>query len=252
MKIGLLTDIHHGDVDVKYGRYFRDSPAKLAAALETFREQQVDFVVQLGDLVDGGEHDRRHLKMLRDKLNTCGATVHHIPGNHDTHFLRKEEISDILESPLEYRSFDSGGCHFVLLDACYRSDGVGYAPYNYEWTDSTIPPPQLEWLRADLAATALPAIVFIHQRLDLPPEHLYSVGNNPEVREVLTNSGKVRAVFQGHRHQSHLAPRDGIPYCTLRALVEGPRLENNAYSVLEVTGDALRLNGYGMQPDCDL
>ena len=36
--------------------------------------------------------------------------------------------------------FDRGGFHFVVLDACFRSDGVPYGRKNFKWTDTKIPP----------------------------------------------------------------------------------------------------------------
>lgn len=62
-------------------------------------------------------------------------------------------------------SFDVGGFHFVVLDACFNSDGQAYGRNNFKWTDANIPEKHVDWLRADLKATTGKTIVFAHQRL---------------------------------------------------------------------------------------
>ena len=70
----------------------------------------------------------------------------------------------------------------------------------------------------------------------------------PKVRKMLEMSGKVKAVFQGHSHENDLRTVAGIPYCTLKAVVEGEGEENSAYSLLEVFGDgSLKVKGYRKQ-----
>ena len=89
--------------------------------------------------------------------------------------------------------------HFVVLDACFRSDGQPYGRENSEWTDANIPGVEAEWLRADLKQTPHKSVVFVHQRLDVEPP--LGVKNASEIRRVLEESGKVLAVLQGHYHQ---------------------------------------------------
>jgi len=112
-----------------------------------------------------------------------------------------------------------GGYHFVVLDACFRSDGEPYGRKNFNWTDSNIPAAEIEWLKGDLEKTTHKTIAFVHQRLDV--EGHYGVKNAAEVRRVLEQSGNVLAVFQGHYHRNDLKEIGGIRYCTLVAMVEG-------------------------------
>ena len=137
------------------------------------------------------------------------------------------------------------------MSACHRVDGEPYSAGNFEWTDTAIPAEQVEWLRQDLAKADRPAIVFVHQRLDVANSH--GIKNAPAVREVLEKSGKIVAVLQGHSHKNDLKQIGGIPYCTLAAVIEGSGAENNAYGVLEIFADgSARIDGFRQQKDVEL
>jgi alkaline phosphatase len=123
----------------------------------------------------------------------------------------------------------------VVIDANYRKDETPYDHGNFTWTDTLIPQSQLEWLRRDLVAASLPVIVFIHQLLD-GAGGLYVV-NADEVRNILQASGKVLAVFQGHKHDGDYNNIEGIHYYTLKAMVVGSGADNNSYATVEVLGD---------------
>jgi alkaline phosphatase len=58
----------------------------------------------------------------------------------------------------------------------------------------------------------------------------------------------VRVVFQGHSHKNELEEVNGIPYCTLAAMVEGEGIESNSYSLLRFLDDgSIKLEGYRRQ-----
>ncbi|UCF14351.1 MAG: hypothetical protein JSW59_13130, partial [Phycisphaerales bacterium] len=122
-------------------------------------------------------------------------------------------------------------------------DGVDYDHGDFDWTDANVPPEELDWLRDDLAATLGPAIVFTHQLLD-GTGSVY-VKNAAQVRQVLQDSGKVLAVFQGHHHAGSYNNMAGIHYYTLKALVEGTGPENNSYAIVEAHPDgSMTVTGY--------
>jgi alkaline phosphatase len=145
-----------------------------------------------------------------------------------------------------FYSFDAGGIHFVVLDACFRSDGKPYGRKSSAWNDANVPADELDWLAADLKAAGKPTIVFVHQRLDEGGAH--AVKNAAAVRERLEKSGKVLAVFQGHSHKNDHQEIAGIHYTTLLAMVEGPGPDNSGYSTLDVLADGtIRLSGFRKQ-----
>ena len=100
--------------------------------------------------------------------------------------------------------------------------------------------------------TDLPTVVLAHQRLD-GDDDPHGVRNAALTREILEASGQVRAVFQGHDHRGAHNVIEGIDYVTLRAVVEGPGLENNAYTLvyLDVEG-GIEIHGHGRQESLTL
>ena len=252
LRIGLVTDLHYADRPSRIHRFYRETPTKLAQATQRFAEEKVDAVVQLGDMIDSdGSQDaaRRNLKRISSQFAASGA--HHcVVGNHCVYDLTKPEFLEIVGQKRSFYSFDLAGYHFVILDACFRRDGVPYGKRNFQVTDTCIPPVEAEWLRADLKQTPHKTIVFVHQELDV--DFIFGISNAPQIRKILEESGKVLAVFQGHLHRNFYSHIGGIHYCTLMAMVEGSGEENNAYALMDLLpGDTLRIKGFRKQTGFD-
>jgi alkaline phosphatase len=253
LTFGLVTDVHHADADTKGSRHYRDSLAKLQAAVREFQNKNVTFVAELGDLINAGpsrQAEVEYLNAVCDVLKRLDVPKHFVLGNHCVDTLTKTEFLQGCGRNAEptYYSFDVAGYHFVVLDADFLEDGTSYEPGNFRWTDTWIPKKELDWLQADLAGSkGRPTVVFIHQNLH-DEKDVHGVKNAPAVRKILEASGDVIAVFQGHMHPGGLVRVDGIPYCTLRAMVEGPGLENNAFAVVTLRGREVEVRGFGRQP----
>jgi len=249
VRIGLITDLHYADKPPAGSRHYRETLTKLAEAREQFQKHQLDFVVELGDLIDAAdsvEVEQEFLARVHREFTSLPGDKHYVLGNHCVHTLTKAEFLGGVARHQSYYSFDAGGLHFIILDACFRGDGQPYGRNNSRWNDANLPEEQVAWLRADLQAAAGQAIVFVHQRLDVRND--YGVKNAAQVRQVLEASGKVLAVFQGHSHKNDLHEIGGIHYCTLVAMVEGSGAENNGYSILDVFDQGtLRLIGFRRQ-----
>jgi alkaline phosphatase len=249
LRIGLVTDLHYADKPPAGTRHYRQTMAKLERAAAEFQRHSPDFVVELGDLIDAADSadtEMDYLKRINREFSQLAKQRHYVLGNHCVDTLTKEEFLGGVEQANSYYSFDQGGFHFVVLDACFRGDGTPYGRKNFTWTDTRIPEAELEWLAADLSANQKPTLVFAHQRLDVSNHH--GVNNNAAVRRILETSGNVLAVFQGHSHRNDLKQIGDIHYCTLVAMVEGDGLESNGYSVLECQRDGtLSLTGFRKQ-----
>ena len=253
VRIGLLTDMHYADKKPAGSRYYRQTIDKLQEAAEHFQDDQPDHIVELGDFIDAADSidvEKDYLKRIHREFQALPGKKHYVLGNHCVHTLTKEEFLDGVGQDKSYYSFDAGGFHFVVLDACFRSDGQPYGRKNFQWTDPNIPAEQIEWLQADLKATNGKVIVFVHQRLDVSNNH--GVKNASQVRKVLEQSGKVLAVFQGHSHKNDLKEINGIHYCVHRAMVEGSGKESNGYSTMDVFAEgSIRIQGFRKQQDYD-
>jgi len=248
LRFGLVTDVHYADVEPRGTRYYRESSSKLRECVDLMNREKVAFLCELGDFKDQADPpvEESTLRFLRDIENVFrgfDGPRYHVLGNHDVDSISKEQFLAATGQSSCYYTFNSGGIHFIVLDACFTSEGKDYDRGRFHWTDANIPPGQLEWLAADLAKTDHLTIVFVHQRLD--GEGDVFVKNAEEVRTVLENSGKVLAVFQGHDHNGGYRMINGIHYYTLKALVEGSGEENNSYAIGEVrTNGDIAVTGY--------
>lgn len=251
VRVGLVTDVHYADKATRINRYYRDSLDKLDEAVDRFNDASPDFVALLGDMIDHAgdvEKELVHLSAVEKSLNKLRCDRQYVLGNHCVDGLTKEQFREHSRMTAPHHAFEQGGVRFITLDACFRSDGTPYGQGNFDWTDANIPDEQLAWLEDSLAADETPAIIFAHQRLDDAGNH--SVKNAPAVRGVLEQSGRVAAVFQGHAHKDEHQQINGIDYCTLVALVEGPGPDSSAYSLLSVYEDgSLQIEGFRRQPD---
>ncbi|MEW6304715.1 MAG: metallophosphoesterase [Verrucomicrobiota bacterium] len=249
LRVGMLTDLHHADLEPKGTRYYRETLGKLRECIARFNEAKADFAIELGDYIDEAptaELEAANVRAVEAEYAKFKGERHYVLGNHCVWTLTKQQFRDNCAARAEHYSFDKGGFHFVLLDACYRADGVPYGEKNFKWTDTEIPSPEREWLKADLESTNKKTIVCVHQRLDV--QNQYGVKSAPQVRQILEESGKVLAVFQGHSHKNDYHEINGIHYCTLAAMIEGSGEENNAYGLLSVFADgALKLDGFRQQ-----
>jgi hypothetical protein len=249
LRFGLITDVHYADKDTVGKRFYRESLAKMREAVAKFREAKPEFVIEVGDLIDEAptaEGELGHLRTISAELAKFEGDRYHVLGNHDVWTLTKEQFLDGAGMKAGHYSFDKGAFHFVVLDACYRRDGVSYGAKNNKWDDTDVPAAQRSWLADDLKATGKPTVAFIHQRTDIADPH--AIASGAEVRRILEASGKVLAVFQGHQHINAHNEINGIHYVTMMATVDGSGETNNAYALVDVFADGtIRVEGFRQQ-----
>ncbi len=261
LSFGIVTDSHYADRDTEGARFYRDSIPKMEAAMTEMNARKVDFVVHLGDFKDEAKKPDEastleFLVRIEKAFATYKGPRYHVLGNHDVDSITKSQFLAHVEntgitSNLPHYSFDKKGIHFVVLDGNFTKAGTAYERGNFHWTDSFIPDDQLEWLKRDLQSTSLPCIVFVHQLVDDhqdPEDKKYCLSNGAAVRQILSDSGKVVAVFQGHRHEERYSKIGNIHYCTLPGMVDHSGLENNSFSIVEVYKDGLNMKGFKRAP----
>jgi UDP-2,3-diacylglucosamine pyrophosphatase LpxH len=249
LRMGLLTDLHYADRPPAGTRFYRETLVKLRECVRKLNAMGPEFVIELGDFIDAADTadvEIGYLKTVEAEFARLQSPRHYVLGNHCVWTLNKEQFFSNCAAQKPFYSFDAHGVHVVVLDACYRADGVPYGARNFDWTDTEIPPAEREWLREDLKAAKGRAVIFVHQRLDVQTD--YGVKSALAVRQILENSGKVLAVVQGHYHHNDYRHINGIHYCTLAAMIEGTGPEHNAFALMSVFKDGLiKLDGFGDQ-----
>jgi alkaline phosphatase len=246
LRIGLVTDLHYAEKQASGNRHFRESITKVAEAAKRFDQEKPDLAICLGDLIDSAASLDAEKGYLKRIIREFPNKRHFVLGNHCVENLTKPEFLGIVGQEKSFYSFDANGYHFVVLDACFNSDGAPYGRKNFRWADAKFPPAELEWLQADLRQSPHKSIVFVHQCLDVIPP--FGVKNGSEVRKLLEASGKVLAVLQGHYHWGNYQEVGGLHYCTMSAIIEGSGPENNAYAMMDILpGDVIRITGFRKQ-----
>jgi 3',5'-cyclic AMP phosphodiesterase CpdA len=199
LRIGWITDLHHG--------YIKDATQRLEAFMEAVSGRQLDLILQGGDFC----HPTAEAKTFVQLWEQFKGDRYHVLGNHDMDHGTKEQVMGLWGMKDKYYSFDKGGFHFVVMDCNYiLKDGkyVDYANSNYyidQASRDLVNPEQIEWLKADLAATDKQTIIISHQAFDEIWDG-WSVPNRHLVRKVIddannrTDFQKVIACFCGHHH----------------------------------------------------
>jgi 3',5'-cyclic AMP phosphodiesterase CpdA len=258
MRVALISDVHLGPPASHQGklRKLTHLSQELVEGFAQRMRQEVapDLVINLGDVLEdeSSERDRERYQVFVDLLATIGKPVLHVAGHHDTINLSPSELCAMWGNTSEATyARDHQGVHFAVLRTIeHRSDRI------------ELPAAQIEWLARDLAQTALPSIVLMHHpasemRLDgnrwfEKRPHLCRVVERRALREVIEQSGKVLAVFNGHVHWNHLDVIGGIPYITLQSLIENldedaPGRVAGAYAVCDLDERRLVVTVYGAE-----
>lgn len=245
IRFGIATDAHYADADARGTRFYRESLRKMGECAQLMNEQRADFLIELGDFKDQDSppdeaETMRYLRDIEQVFHRFRGPCYHTGGNHDFDSISKKQFLSLIDNATAgdgrlYYSFERRGIRFIVLDANYRGDGADYDHGNFDWTDANIPPEELEWLKEELEALEKPAVVFVHQLLDGTGDVF--IKNAEQARRVLEESKRVHAVFQGHHHPGRFSRIGGIPYYTLKGMVEGSGRENNSYAIVEMYGD---------------
>ena len=254
VRFGFITDCHYAaHIETNLLRNYRDGLLKMDAFAAKMNELGADFVVEGGDFKDLGrtpDESLEYLRAIEARFAAFKGPRYHVLGNHDHDNLSKEEFlaqiaNEGQDSAKAFYAFTRNGVRFIVLDACYRSDGEPYCRGNFSWADAFVPPEQVEFLKAELAAAKGPCVPIVHHQLD-SEEKAYVVKNAAEIRDILEKSGKVKLVVQGHYHEGAFRELNGIGYFTSPASVLHPAPEN-AFSLVEVfASGGVRITGFQM------
>ncbi len=241
VKFGIFADLH---VDI-----IHDGEKRLRSFLDTARQENVDFVIQLGDFCYPDEGRKNNCKPEHRPVNIANALVfptyadkdtirslyrdfekpsYHVIGNHDCDMCSKAQILDYhgIDGGAYY-SFDAGNFHFIVLDTNYFMEDGKY--FSYEFgnyfdvipgkirTLPYLPPEEMEWLKSDLDSTEKPSVIFTHQSLREGAAR--SILNAAEFKAAV-NGRRSRVVlcFNGHTHLDGAVFDGGIWYVHLNSM----------------------------------
>jgi len=253
LRIGLITDIHHGpDRGTKKGSAALSLLDKYAEWLASSRPA---LMVEMGDRISDVDHqtDIRQAKDVARRLSLIKTPRAHLLGNHDVHRLTIAENEDIYGVTFSSRSMVINGFHLVFWNPNVELDqGNGFS-LNRE---------SLDWLEADLKTSRHPVVIFSHVPLggggmignfyfEKAYPHHTTYSEDEAIRTVIEQSGKVILCLNGHTHWNSLNTVDGIHYVTIPSLTETfPTYPhpNEAWAELRLRQTSIEIEVHGRTP----
>ena len=266
LRFGVIADPQYADVEPKleYDRFYRNSPKKLAAAIETLNGEDLAFVVTLGDLIDRDWESFDPILSVYDGLRHENVLL---PGNHDFAVApqRLAEVHARLGMPAPWHDFSRGGIRFVIIDgnevslfstpegharhgeaherltALEAEGAINAMPWN-----GGIGEGQFAWLEQVLAdARERGETVIVMGHYPLYPENQHNLWNGERLVELFERSGNVIAYLNGHNHVGNLGRASSTWYVNFKGMVDTET--ENTFAVVEVYSDRIEVIGYGRE-----
>lgn len=268
LKIGLIADPQYQDAPTSGKRYYRESLWKLEEAIDTFNYYNVDFIQNLGDIINSEWRSFDSIIPIYNHVNP-DIENYQLLGNHDfsVDSLQKMDILKTLSMPDYYYSYVRKDWRFIVLDATdysyfanslhnYSIDKIDacYAKTegkenHYKW-NSGIGEKQQAWLKAELkTAESLNQYVIVFAHMPVRPYHAATLWNSNDIVEILKISPKVVAFINGHHHAGGYVYENGIHYITIFGMLD---TMISSYGILEIYKDSLVLKGFGNQKSLTL
>lgn len=266
MKFAIINDMHLGPPDQGF---YKGVQRKLTGEAERLitdfvqhmnSKEHPEFVVNLGDSIEdvnNRETDIWYFKKTIDLLSKLKMPMYALVGNHDVRTLTQVEIAKMFGYERMYYSFDHGDYHFIVLSFEMTGDHTRDLGDIY----AEIPKDQIKWLKKDLQETHKKTVVFTHYGVaedDLKGNfwfetapHIAMLGNRKDIRKILEESGKVRAVISAHQHWNRMFVHKGIPYFTVTSLVENfnnDGIPAEAHTIVNLDDDKITIEVKGNDP----
>ena len=211
----------------------------IPVAMQRIADEKADLIVVNGDLVDlpfdemdSAEHleqGKKDLQWYVDPLSMPDVPVVVLPGNHD--HLRL--FHDVFHMPVD---LDVGGVRVVsFADA----EGEGHIPQR-------VNDERARFEQVLMDDDRRPQIhlqhYLVHPRRDEGYPHTY--GDGDQMRQAITNSGRVRMCLSGHYHPGHDPERvDGTWFAVAPAFCESPHL----WRIYDLDVDSGELSWYARE-----
>lgn len=267
LKFGVIADPQYADKLPRGTRHYRQSLAKLEAAIVELNKQPLDFVVTLGDLID---EDYASFSKVKEKYDALKSKHYKVFGNHDFSVADKDKglVAKAMGMQDGYYSIGLRGWRLIFLDgtevSTYRYPGDDPRTHKAEqqrkmlqksgvlqavpW-NGAISEKQLAWLEQQLDSSKAGnerAIVFNHFPV-LPANDGHNLWNAEELVKLLSQYDHVDAYMNGHNHKGNYSELDGTHFLNFKGMVENPI--ESAYAVVTCFPDRIEVEGYGIEPD---
>jgi manganese-dependent ADP-ribose/CDP-alcohol diphosphatase len=260
---GIVADVQYANSDPAGTRFYRASPEKLREAMNSFSLDSVDFIFNLGDLID---KDFESYKPVMNILDSSHLKVYHTTGNHDyaVEPRQKKRIPQLDKSKEGYYSFVHKGFRFIILNGneistysttsksviaeagkmitALRDSGELNA---MDWNGG-VSTKQLQWLDEQLNTSETnKEKAFIICHFPVVPENAHNLLNYRNVINTLQKHHNVIAWLNGHNHAGNYGNVNFTHFVTFKGMVE---TENtNSYAMVDVYKNKIWIRGSGRE-----
>ena len=269
LRLGLVADPQYADIAPLRTRFYRQSIGKLTEAVEHFNRLDLEWCVNLGDLID---QRWESFDEIFKPLARSRHKFHHLLGNHD--FNVPDEFKPRVPGRLglkdRYYSVRESGFCFVMLDTtdvspyayaanskesaaatAERKRVAATGAINAQTWNGAVGERQLKWFEdtcRQAAKAKRKVIVFAHHPVF--PADAHTEWNADALLQVVERNRNVVAWINGHNHAGAFGIHDDVPFITLKGMVETET--TNAFGVAHLHSDRLQLVGHGREPSREL
>ena len=260
---GIIADVQYADSEPAGTRFYRSSLNKLREAVTTFRNDSVDFVITLGDMID---KDIESYEPLLNIMDSSGLRFYHITGNHDysVNPKQKKRLPSAYASEPGYYSFTHHNFRFIFLNgneiSLYGSASkakIRQASAKIEtlkkrgqlnaveWNGG-ISGKQLAWMDSQMdEALAKNEKVFLLCHFPVYPENIHNLLNYEDVLSIIGKYRNSVAWINGHNHAGNYGHFNSTHFITLKGMVE--TMATNSFARVDVYGNKIRIKGSGRE-----
>ncbi|MBB3135737.1 3',5'-cyclic AMP phosphodiesterase CpdA [Rhizobium pisi] len=265
-RFGIIADPQYAAIapHAAMDRYYANSLAKVAEAIEVFNGEELSFVMTLGDVIDRSFASFDDILPVYEKLRHEALFL---LGNHDFSVSsgHLSEVATRLGMPSPYYSFSRHGWRFIMLDgnevstfappeghphralaaemlAELQARGARNAhPWNAALSDK-----QFTWLSDEIASAAAAeekVIVMNHYPVHPPSEH--GMWDSERIVALLASQGNVVAYLNGHDHVGNYGVAGACHFVNFKGVVDTE--SENAFAIVEVHADRIEIRGFGRE-----
>ena len=267
---GVIADVQYCDVTPTEVRFYRKSTDKLQECLETLNQQNLAFILDVGDLID---RDYNSFDTILQEYQQAKAQVYRTLGNHD-YSVEPDQLAEVPARiglpPAGYYDFVHENWRFIVLNgtevSTYTHPPGSTASQQAEklmeelekegksrakpW-NAGVSNQQLRWLEQRLKkARRTNQKVIVMSHYPLYPENPHNLWNAEQVIMALEQSGNVVAYFNGHNHAGNYGHKKDIHYLNFKGMVDTP--DQNTFAAVHVYADHLQVQGFGREDSREL
>lgn len=262
LSIGIIADVQFADADASGTRYYRSSTEKLKEAYAVFGREKVDYVINLGDLIDHGYESFFPVLQI---IDSARIKTYHITGNHDysgSNLKRKPPVLN--RNNQGYFATRNKGVTVIFLNgneiSTYAHSDTALIRANTIYLDSLKSEGAInaiEWnggigkIQMQFLENTLNDCLKHHNKVILVchfpvyPENIHNLLNYKEVLNLIQKYDNIIAWFSGHNHAGNYGMTGKIHFVTFKGMVETSG--ENSFAIADIFDDHIRIRGFGRE-----